>query len=326
MKPKFQAICCAGSSYELFLYFLITGNSVDNTYFFYGKNIPEIYRRQLRLGTYWNPFICKNKFFRIVISIYHNFQTLFAYIRYPLKRLAAYGDDSISSYTIMKLCNEFFLLEDGVINYSTEIWRSWERKWWKRLLTKTIKLLYVPLGYSDAVNGIYLSGILPIPEIIKLKVRKVNISELWLRLGENEKNHMINFFCGETELNSPCGTIIILSQCVSEDNLMTEEEKIEIWTHVIKRYGEENVVLKCHPREKTNYKKYFPNITLIDSPCPFQLLELLGWHFEEAITLFSSAIFSLPDNIRKMILVPLDHLDSHIYQTALDSLKKEGFL
>ena len=49
-------------------------------------------------------------------------------------------------------------------------------------------------------------------------------------------------------------------------------------------------MIKSHPREKTNYKKEFPEITVIDQRIPSELLLFTKAKFSRVATVFSTSI------------------------------------
>ena len=63
------------------------------------------------------------------------------------------------------------------------------------------------------------------------------------------------------------------------------------------------VCIKSHPREKTDYKSIFPFAEFIPSYIPFELLVLMSKHnIKSAITVNSTAIYSLDKSVEKVIL------------------------
>ncbi|MEG2256476.1 MAG: glycosyltransferase family 52, partial [Cetobacterium sp.] len=86
---------------------------------------------------------------------------------------------------------------------------------------------------------------------------------------------------------------ILFTQPLSEDNIITEEEKIEIYLKIIKKYPKDRLIIKTHPREKTNYKNIFKEYLVLDNPFPFEILNILDVKFNKAITLFSTAALGL---------------------------------
>lgn len=87
--------------------------------------------------------------------------------------------------------------------------------------------------------------------------------------------------------------VLVLTQPFSEDGYMTENKKIDIYKRIASyysRYG--NVVIKVHPRDKTQYHNYY-DYDIDYGGYPSELLELLGFKFEYAVGVCTSAIYSV---------------------------------
>ena len=56
-----------------------------------------------------------------------------------------------------------------------------------------------------------------------------------------------------------------------------------------------NVVIKMHPRELTEYDKHFMGISILQERTPFELYLLHGLKDKKVITLFSTAVYGLKD-------------------------------
>lgn len=67
-------------------------------------------------------------------------------------------------------------------------------------------------------------------------------------------------------------------------------------------YNPENILIKTHPRDTIDYKKFFKEYQVLQSSIPMELLNVFGFNFDTAITISSNAIFSLPDKTHKIIL------------------------
>ena len=91
--------------------------------------------------------------------------------------------------------------------------------------------------------------------------------------------------------------IIFFSQPLIVDEIFVDEEYVELLKHIFSHYETSKIIIKVHPRDTFDYKKYFPELEVFSKPVNIQLLSLLNLAFEKAITIFSSAVFDLPDNI-----------------------------
>lgn len=88
--------------------------------------------------------------------------------------------------------------------------------------------------------------------------------------------------------------VLLLTQPLSEDKIITEKEKIDIYREILLKENGKNIYIKAHPREKTNYKEVFKefNINIIENSFPIEICLLLDIKFEKVITLFSTGALS----------------------------------
>lgn len=157
-----------------------------------------------------------------------------------------------------------------------------------------IKKYYPAFGLSEKIQKIYLTGILPIPNLIESKVKVVNIENLWNNLLEGEQEKILDIFNIKIEkiknLNKLKNKILLITQPLSEDRVITEQEKIKVYREIIEKQNVRKIYIKAHPREKINYKEVFKNfnIEVIENTFPIELFLLLNIKFDKVITLFST--------------------------------------
>lgn len=138
-----------------------------------------------------------------------------------------------------------------------------------------------------------------IPEEFKEKTEVVNLKRLWDNKMEEEKKLILDVFNFNEEIlkKATKDTIMLITQPVSEDGIISEEEKIEIYSKILDRYKNQSVIIKPHPREKTDYRKNFPNCYIMKEKYPIEILELVGIKLKKAVTLFSTAAFGLGKDV-----------------------------
>lgn len=202
--------------------------------------------------------------------------------------LEIYGNDNLV-YSRFKN-KGYILLEDGSINYTILNLR-------KNYLKKIVKLqnpFYFPYGRSKKVKKIYLTGLAPIPKEIENKVEIINLKNLWdLKTKEEQQEILEVFGFNSNQLKDLEGrNMILYTQPLSEDGVVTEKEKIELYSKIILKYPKEKLILKMHPREKTNYKDIFKEILVLEQSFPAEIFELLEIKFDKGITIFSTAVLS----------------------------------
>lgn len=197
-------------------------------------------------------------------------------------------------------CN---LIEDGTASYNEKFIKSEYQKNEKKVYLKD-KLVYfspykfLSYGLSKKIDKVYLTGILEIPKLIEEKVEKIEIKKLWNELSDNKKEEILNIFGIKLEslkkLVEEEKKVLLLTQPLSEDRIMNEEEKIKIYREIIEKQNGRKIYIKAHPRENTNYEEVFNNfnVKVIENTFPIELLLLLDIKFEKVITLFSTGALS----------------------------------
>lgn len=306
-----EAICCLDSVYSLLLYLLIAPASTEKTLFIFGRGVsPQIYKKLDNYIIINHPLFNRMSIYMHRVYYYFYFKSLFK--KNGLESRPKYGHDFLrwTDYFVASR-SPFYVLEDGVGNY-TEPSKHYER--YKnnslvRILIDYLPMLHLPYGLSKNVKKVYLTGILETPQIIKDKIRLINIIELWSNKSEKEQKNILDIYSisqdiVEQLINSK-RNILLLTQCYSENNTMTETEKIKLYRDMIKDYDEEKIIIKTHPREVTDYTLYFPSALVIQEPFPVQLLFFLGFKIDKVIARSSTALYSLPDSIEKIITNPV---------------------
>lgn len=325
MKPNnVNTICCADSAYGLLLYFLVSGKTPEETFFFFSDKVPLDYRLQLLNSKFIKIPKSQCRLLHYLCQVYYSLYFPFFYKKHHLNNLTAYGFDFMEwTNSIIYLSKEFYLIEDGFGNYTmphNEMER-FQKSWWRRYLVRNFKFFNLPFGLSSQVKKIYLTGLMAIPQEIYSKVELINLKNLWENNTLLFRDRIIDFFCrGFNIENYRSRSILLLTQCWSEAGIMTESKKVDLYSRIIHKYGAKNITLKIHPREHTNYREIFPELEVITSPIPYQLLDLLGMRFDMAISVNSTAIFSIVDEVKKIILIEEYCESCEIYDLAIKKI------
>ncbi len=286
-------ICHVGTFYSLLIYLLLPGKKMENTFFFLGdtmnlKNRPK------------NSFIVKSKKLRFPFTILYydiflKFKLHHIVKKYKLSTDIVYGQDHLpgSSYFLRY---KFYLIEDGLGNYSSIV-REIKRYNRKYILNKILGRTKW-LGLEKNVKKIYLTGMSNIFKGIEEKVEIINLKNLWNNKREEEKQEILNLvgINPEDRIKIEKAENILITQPISEDDVVTEKEKIDLYRKIVTEFGEENLLIKPHPRELTDYKKIFPKATVIGKDFPFEIISILNIEIKNLITLFSTSIFSMVNN------------------------------
>lgn len=152
---------------------------------------------------------------------------------------------------------------------------------------------YKSHGYDNAVKEIILTGMKDIPQVLRPKTRVLNLHDLWVQVSDQKRKTINDVFCLDVDMYKKVD-IVLLTQPFSESALCSEDEKIDIYKKMIADCGEEKVLLKRHPREKTDYRHYlreYDNLSFDYNEIPFELMLLNNIEIKEIITVNSTAAY-----------------------------------
>ena len=218
-----------------------------------------------------------------------------------------YGDNMINY--ILSDKNMLCRIEDGCGNYVTKahvenstlkqlIYFYLERIIYffffkKRMLKENEKL-------KKRINKYYATEMAPKNLEYEEKVERINLKELWQNKSEEEQKEILDIFNVREDILEKISSkkIILFTQPLSEDGIIEEAEKIELYKKIITKYNEEELVIKKHPREKTKYEIIFKKSLIIKETFPSEILSFIGFKPEKAVTIFSSAVFGVGENIK----------------------------
>lgn len=218
-----------------------------------------------------------------------------------------YGD-SVINY-ILSDKNMLCRLEDGCGNYVTKahvenstlkqlIYFYLERIIYffffkKRMLKENEKL-------KKRINKYYATEMAPKNLEYEEKIERINLKELWQKKNEEEKKEILDIFNIREDILEKISSkkVILFTQPLSEDGIIEEKEKIELYKKIITKYNEKELVIKKHPREKTKYEEIFKECLVIKETFPSEILSFIGFEPEKAVTIFSSAVFGIGKNIK----------------------------
>lgn len=322
--PKIKRVCMPNSLYCFMFYlFMSKEEQIEDTLYFFTKDIPKEIRCHMRHRYFIDKekFYIRNRFVAVLFGWY------IRRIKYPeLLYADIYGMDF-----------NWWLLRGLKMNYIEDcpnVLDIWENSslfqnyisiekapFIKRKAAEILFGEYYrhPVGTSKSVTAIYTSA--PYNKSYHAGKRNVviNLKEAWTGFAESKKEMILEIFNIDKDclkqLNSR--KIILLTQPYAIDGHMTEEEQLNTYRKIIHSYGEENVIIKPHPRDKCDYKANMPHVMTFDKIVPMQFLVMLGANFERVATINSSSALSFDAQ------VPVDwwaeRMDKNI-------VKDEGFL
>lgn len=283
-------LCISTTSYNCLLFCLLK-DFLGNTVFWVGSNLYFPERQDFFLLSEADDFEqekLENKLqFQKIKKEYFVKETFEIYAQ----------DHVLKSYSFFK--GKFYVIEDGTMTYleakneyEKEKSRSFFSKWKRKRKGKI-----ATCGVSSKVEKVYLRGILPTPDCLQHKVEYMDIYSLWKQKSMEEKKWILHFFDFQKkhlELLQSKKTILF-TQPLSEDGIMTEEEKIGIYRKILEKEEIKELVIKAHPRETTEYTKYFDGVSVLQEKTPFELYLLHGLRGKRVITLFTTAVYGLSD-------------------------------
>lgn len=291
-------------------------NNIQHTFFFWSDGISAHVRDFYHSQSHYIAIDrCGKKrkqgLLRLLNRVLFYIKPLYSYLYYPFKwpfvlrdDIKYYGADhlSYSQFIFRKHC--FELLEDGSMNYYPH--NSFPVRSPKQ--EKILNLLYGQhfsrktyyAGDEQECTKIHLSGLQPIPEDYPQKYIIQTFDYLWNRCDVGHQAY-INSVYGLNECilsKLKASSKILLTRPFSEDGVMSECEKIDLYTKIANKIGRKGLVIKKHPREKTNYSMFFPDVNVIEESIPMQLFSFNGIRFEEAYAICTTAIFDFPYHIK----------------------------
>lgn len=215
-----------------------------------------------------------------------------------------YGMDNLELGRRVLYREKIAVIEEGTLNYMPY---KAAPSGMKEKIQDIISLLYglgerkTLMGYGDRCEKIYLTSSLceKIPKGLENKAEIINLQELWNKKSEWEKDLIKEVFAFNEEIFDKVkgDSVMLFTQPMSEDGIVSEERKIEIYSQIIAKYPGKSIIIKSHPREKTDYSKYFPACYVMRERYPVELLNVMGIELERVITLFSTAVFGFGKNV-----------------------------
>lgn len=315
--------CVVDTTYTLALYILLQSDeAIKSTAFFVGNAIPQTVSSLL-------PNVIRidnsnGKYTRIG-RLKHRIEAIFRW-RFRNNTIM-YAQDHLAFSAHIIGRNNYILLEDAPRIYTNY---------------KTIKFMTPKESRNFFINFIDYVQLGPIRKMklgtnnkcvdrivtsekdldsVLLKGKKytlVNLSLMW-KNASSEKQNLIKKMFGITDaimvLPQKCSTIVF-SQPLMEDCKLTEQEMLNLYDTYIREYLKLGIVIKPHPRDKFNYKKFYPDVEILNCKAPMQLLSAMGVDFKTAITVCSSAVSSMSEDAE--IIWIGTHVNSKIYHVYGD--------
>lgn len=189
------------------------------------------------------------------------------------------------------------------------------------------KILGITAGYGrhDSVENIYLQNPNKSPSDISEKVKKLDLDSNFVNLSEKTKQNIFDVF--NVKALDDYANVIILTQPLSEDGMIDESDKISIYQGFIDKYS--HVVIKPHPRDKTNYQeKCIGDFVVLESSFPIEILNFTTVRFDTVCTVCSGSAynFSYPVNVDIYGTIGSERMVSVLGSIRKSYIEKERYM
>lgn len=302
-----QNVCICVVMYPLLQYLLLNDLEVckSHTAYILDETISEKIRNKLPCYTFKE--YPQTAFYKVWRKIVRTFQALTRDIRHPyLKTATIYAQDhDIVSILIGK--HDYYLLQDAPNIYTALatdgcVQTMLKLKKQRSLRGKIEEAVYgTPFVYhhgnNDQCKKIFLTEENEAP-ILKEKNYVVNsLKDLWVDANEEKRKFILDLFdVSSNDLQLlQSRPIVFFSQPMAD--LLSEQEYVELLEKIFRHYDRSQLLIKTHPRDHFDYGNHFPDIALFDKPVNVELLSVLNLSFKKAVTIYSAAVFSLPESI-----------------------------
>ncbi|WP_314646826.1 glycosyltransferase family 52 [Prevotella multiformis] len=313
-----QRVCFPGSLYVFTFYLLMSSKEeILNTLYFFDKNIHVTIRNKMPKVHFLKEGI-KNRYALALCSLINK-------SKYP----------ELNCADIFGLDFRWDILRGHQMNYiedapsifdiweTSPMYRNYIKSTKSNLLKKWARKMIFgnyygcPVATSSMVTDIYTSSPVEKPYLNNKRHHVVDLRKEWNDSPQEKKDLILSIFdvSQDTLKRLQSRKIILLTQAFSDDHFVTDKEQIEIYRKILSHYNEEDVVMKPHPRDKIDYRKFFPKVMYFDKVVAMQFLAILGVTFERVVTVSSSSALTFG------IDVPIDWYG---YKVHPGILKGEG--
>lgn len=214
---------------------------------------------------------------------------------------------------------KYHLLEDGTdcFKNNAKLFKESNENFIKKLVKKFLGLSFV-MGKSRNIIDIEVNDINGC-KIGNKKLIECNKQKLFYEIEEEKKKTILDIFLKEKiDFSKLSNSTLILTQPLSEDGLLKDEnEKVLLYRKIIENYSkDEKVLIKPHPREKTQYEKKF-KCDVIKQIFPIEIINYFpNVMFSKVITVSSTAI-NLIKNTKTKVFLGWEFMQNQINRREL---------
>lgn len=223
------------------------------------------------------------------------------YKNFPeLRKARIYGADHVLWNSIIIGSKKMCCIEDGLGLYMNPYIGNFPEHYSfkSKILHRLFHVVMRPFGRGNHCDSILYTNFMTL-DIKDKTLIEINPQEQWDK-DRKKQSFILDIFnvSNEDIKKFKNKEVILLTQPVS----MTEKKKIDLYAKALASFAPNDVIIKRHPRDKTDYRKFFPEIECFTKKIPMELLNFMGCRFKVAVTINSTSIFNFNYDIKKIIL------------------------
>lgn len=289
-KYRKNNVCLVNNVHGLLIYLIVFSDKIDDTIYIIGDELDYVISLSSDRKIVFNIPKKKNIVFTKLIKYCYYYYLCQPFLRFILKRKLFAGQDHLYFSNVMN--KSALVIEDGERTYFSN--PGVASKLHRILFPIRFKTFH---GRESFTKKILLTNSKKIPEELEMKGVIIDLVMLWKNISLSKKEQILKVFGIDNKLIKEMlgfkGADLLLTQPFSEEEFITEDEKIEIYNSLIKKHNLKRLIIKPHPREKTTYK--FNDIEFVQLPnhFPSQFFSFFDICFERALTINSTAIYGI---------------------------------
>lgn len=230
-------------------------NKLDYILFYHKKNIKTI-EKQFQIDF--------NKYNEI--NIFHD-NTWFAHYLKDKKIKYRLIEDALDSFKHISESNFAFMLNNGGI---------------KSVIKKFFGIGYVFCGYDDCTVEVEVNdkSDIEIARFAGNKLVEVPREAMFNSLTPEDADVLKSIFLKDMPEIIPSETVLLLTQPFFKDRVLnSEEDQIDLYKQLVAEnmsdMSEKRLIIKPHPRDNTDYARFFPEAIILNKNMPVEILGFL---------------------------------------------------
>ena len=229
---------------------------------------------------------------------------------YIYKDIYTFHDKHFISLYLRFLKLKYILVEDGINHFNRHkgyfhnniSFKSKVSKIYTLLMKNELYNLISDDGTSSFIKHIEVTSKFKMN--FKKKLHIVNKKTYIDSLKLVDKNLILRIFLSNKEKSQlKKRSILLITEPLFVDKMVESKQKqYEIYFQILKKYNQNNILIKPHPRDEFNYKIKFKDIFVLKKAFPIEVIDFVGNFFDKVITINSSAINLISNTKEKLIL------------------------